>query len=460
MRTNFVAALVCLGFMACPAGPSTGTGGGAGGGGAAAGGGGGGAAQLELVDVTADVTADTTWTKDKVYVLKQLTYVAEGATLTIAPGTTIAGDSASALIVSRGGRLVADGTRAEPIVFTSSLPVGQRGSPQGDWGGLVFLGRATINTMGGENNAEGLADEARNKYGGSDDAYDCGTLRYVRVEFAGRPLTANNELNGITFNGCGSATTVDFVQVHRGVDDGIELFGGTMNLKHVVITGSDDDGLDWDKGWRGKAQFLVAAQIPGRGNHGIEADNDASNADSLPRSAPTLFNVTLVGRNPDTAASEGPSRGVILRAGTAGQLFNVLVMNFTDKGFLVDGAPSKNQWTAGALSVANSLFFQNPASGVANYVSSPRPDGGVTDNGFDEPQELAAPSLENRFDVDPKLAAATSVTAPSWKPLADSPALLGGATPPADGFFDATATFVGAIGADDWTQGWTAYPEN
>lgn len=452
MRLNVAVVVSCL-LLACPVTPAPdgGTGGGTGGGG-------GGGGMTEVVNVTADITANTTWTKNNLYVLKQLTYVA--ATLTIEPGTVIAGDSASALIISRDGKLIASGTASEPIVFTSSLPVGQRGSPQGDWGGLVFLGRAVINTMGGENNAEGLADEPRNKYGGTDDAYDCGTLKYVRVEFAGRPLSANNELNGITLNACGSATTVDFVQVHRGVDDGVELFGGTVNLKHLVVTGSDDDGLDWDKGWRGKGQFIITAQIPGRGNHGIEADNDASNADLMPRSAPTLYNVTLVGRNPDTAASEGPSRGLILRAGTAGKLFNVLVMNFTDKGLLVDGNPSKAQWTSGALAVSNSVFFQNPALGVSDYVSALRADGGVTDNMFNEPTELAAPSLNNRFDLDPKLAAATSVAAPSFKPLSDSPVLMGGATAPADGFFDGTANFVGAVGTVDWTVGWTAFPEN
>ncbi len=450
---------MCLVLTACPVatGPDAGAGGGTGGGA-----GGGGGAQMTVVDVTADITADTTWTKHNLYVLKQLTYVT-GATLTIEPGTTIAGDSASAIIVSRGAKLVAAGTATEPIVFTSSLPVGQRGGPQGDWGGVVFLGRASINTLGGENNAEGLPDDPKNKYGGGatpDDAYDCGTLQYVRVEFAGRPLSANNELNGITLNACGSATTIDYVQVHRGVDDGIELFGGTVNLKHLVITGSDDDGLDWDKGWRGKAQFVITAQIPGRGNHGIEADNDATNPELTPRSAPTLYNVTLVGRNPDTAASEGPSRGMILRAGTAGKLFNVIVTNFTDKGLIIDGNPSKAQWAAGTLAVSHSVFFQNPSMGVTDYLAPPRADGGITDNGFNEPIELSAPSLNNRFDLDPRLAAATSLTAPSFKPLADSPALLGGATPPADGFFDPAATFVGAIGATDWTAGWTAYPEN
>ncbi|MFT3712724.1 MAG: hypothetical protein QM817_34165 [Archangium sp.] len=453
MKTLYSMCVIALSLslMACPATPAAdgGTGGGTGGGGGS----------TTTQDVTADITTNTTWTKDKVYVLKQLTYVT-GATLTIEAGTTIAGDAASALIISRDAKLVAAGTAAAPIVFTSSLPAGQRGSVQGDWGGIVFLGRATINTMGGENNAEGLVDDPKNKYGGTDDAYDCGTLKYVRVEFAGRPLSANNELNGITLNACGSATTIDFVQVHRGVDDGIEIFGGKVNLKHVVITGSDDDGLDWDKGWTGKAQFVIAAQIPGRGNNGIEADNDATNPDLTPRSAPTLYNVTLVGRNPDTAASEGPSRGMILRAGTAGHLFNVVVTNFTDKGAIIDGNPSKTQWTMGNLSVKNSIFFQNPM-GLVDYHPAALADGGTSnDNLFDEPTELAAPSLNNRFDIDPKLASATSVTAPIFKPLSDSPALMGGAVPPGDGFFDATATFVGAVGTDDWTAGWTAFPEN
>jgi hypothetical protein len=453
MNVRSAVLTMCLVLTACPAVQSGVDAGPTGGGG------GGGGAALTIVDVTADITADTTWSKKNVYVLKQLTYVASG-TLTIEAGTTVLGDSASALIVSRGAKLVAAGTATEPIVFTSSLPVGQRGGPQGDWGGLVFLGRAVINTMGGENNAEGLVDDAKNKYGGTDDAYDCGTLKYVRVEFAGRPLSANNELNGITLNACGSATTIDYVQVHRGVDDGIELFGGTVNMKHLVITGSDDDGLDWDKGWTGKAQFVVTAQIPGRGNHGIEADNDATNPALTPRSAPTLFNVTLVGRNPDTAASEGPSRGLILRAGTAGKLSNMVVMNFTDKGFIVDGNPSKEQWTLGALAVSHSLFFQNPTMGVLDYMAPLKADGGVADNGFNEPTELAAPSLNNRFDIDPKLAAPTSVSAPSFKPLADSSVLMGGATPPNDGFFDSSATFIGAVGTTDWTAGWTAYPEN
>jgi hypothetical protein len=433
---------------ACGGGGGTGTGGGAGG---------GGGANVNPGDVTADITVDTTWKKDTVYTLKTLVYVTNGATLTIEPGTVIQGDRTSALVVARDGRLMAVGTATEPIVFTSSLPAGQRGGPQGDWGGLVLNGRASINVTGGENNSEGLADDPRNKYGGGaspDDTHDCGTLKYVRVEFAGRPLTADNELNGITLNACGSKTVVDFVQVHRGVDDGIEVFGGTVNLKHVVITGSDDDGLDWDQGWTGKAQFVVVQQINGRGNHGIEADSNRTNNDLLPRSAPTLYNVTLIGRNPDTTPSEGPSRGLMLRQGTAGILANFIVTNFTSNALTVDQDSTATQWSMGALRISNSIFFNNPNVG---WQAAP---GSMPDNLFDEGAALSNVSLANR-DIDPQLKDAMNEAAPNFAPLMDSPALKGeAATPPNDGFFDSSATFIGAVGTTDWTQGWTAYPEN
>lgn len=447
---------MCL-VLTAACGSMSGSDAGTGGGGGATGGGGGGA-QKEVVNVSADITADTTWTSDKVYVLKQLIYVTSG-TLTVEAGTEVQGDQSSALIVSRGAKLVAEGTKSAPIVFTSSLAVGSRGTPQGDWGGLVFLGRAHINDTGGEGNAEGLADDPKNKYGGGatpDDTYDCGTLKYVRVEFAGRALMQDNELNGITFNACGSGTTVDYVQVHRGIDDGIEVFGGTVSLKHVVLTHNDDDGLDWDKGWNGNAQFVIVQQAAGYGNHGFEASNNSANGDAMPRAKPTIWNATLVGRNPDTVATEGKSRGIIFKEGTGALVSNIVVTNFTDKGLLVDGAATAAVWGTD-LKLQNSLFFENPGS-LTNYVI-PSTDGGVDLDVLDEPTALAVPALANRFDLDPKLTDAKNTTAPNFKPLSDSPLLSGGAAP-AGAFFDTSATFVGAIGTDDWTEGWTAYPAN
>lgn len=409
-------------------------------------------------DVTGDVTLDAT----KQYTMTNLVYVKDG-TLTIPAGTTIKGEQPSALVVTTTGKLVAQGTAAQPIVFTSALPSGQRGTPTGDWGGIVLNGTATINDLGGVNNAEGLADEPRNKYGkvagATNDAHDCGTLKYVRIEFAGRPLSANNELNGLTLNACGSGTTVDFVQVHRGVDDGVEIFGGSVNVKHLVITGSDDDGLDWDKGWTGKGQFLVIQQTGDRGNHGIEADNNRDNRDALPRSNPTLSNLTIIGRKPSTAPSEGPSVGMILREGTAGTLMNVVVMNHTVDALRIDHSNTVTQWNMGALTVKNSLFFENPTLGAGNWVKS-LGDGGVEDR-IDEGAVLAEAVRGNRLGMNPGLMAPMSEMQPNFMPTGGSaPAMSGAAMPPSDGFFDTSATFVGAVGATDWTAGWTAYPQN
>jgi hypothetical protein len=451
MRNTVLAALAGLALTACPAPtkpPPGNTG--------------GGTAMATLVDVTEPITAATTWTKDKNYVLKNIVYV-DGAVLTIQPGTKILGERGSALVVTRSGQLLAEGTATEPIVFTANYPEGMRGVGNNNWGGVLLNGKAAINVTGGDNKAEGLADEPRNRYGGGmtpDNAHSCGKLRYVRIEFAGQPLSANDELNGLTLNACGTGTVVDYVQVHRGIDDGVELFGGSVDLKHLVITGSDDDGLDWDQGWTGRAQFIAVQQLPGRGNHGIEADSNRASQDATPRSSPKLYNVTLVGRAPDSSdPGEGRSRGMALRVGTAGLLNNVIVTNFNDWAMFVDGSNSQARWTDGSLGVKNSIFFKNPMAAWQNVRPSNLADGGVVADNFDEEMALSAPSLNNR-QVDPLLPSATNVTAPVFKPLTDSPALMGGATPPGDGFFDVTATFVGAVGAADWTAGWTAFPEN
>ena len=452
MRNLVLAALAGLALTACPAptmNPPGSTGGGT-------------AMMATRVDVTEAITTATTWTKDKNYVLKNIIYV-DGAVLTVEPGTKVLGERGSALVVTRTGQLIAEGTATEPIVFTANYPEGMRGVGNNNWGGLLLNGKAAINVTGGDNKAEGLADEPRNRYGGGmtpDNAHSCGKLRYVRVEFAGQPLSANDELNGLTLNACGTGTVVDYVQVHRGIDDGVELFGGSVDLKHVVITGSDDDGLDWDQGWTGRAQFLVVQQLPGRGNHGIEADNNRASQDAMPRSNPTLFNVTLVGRAPDSSdPGEGRSRGMSFRVGSAGSLNNVVVTNFNDWAMFVDGSNSQARWTDGSLGVKNSIFFKNPMAAWQNVRPSNLADGGVPADNFDEEMALLAPSLNNR-QVDPLLSSASVVTAPVFKPLTDSPALTGGATPPDDGFFDVTATFVGAVGSTDWTAGWTAFPEN
>src|SRR5687767_10539412 len=274
-----------------------------------------------VVVVTGEVTGTENWTSNFYYVLRGAVFVSEGATLNIQAGTRVIGESGSVgtLIVLRGGRLNAIGTRDAPIVFTSDQPIGSR--DRGDWGGLIINGFAPVNIEGGE--GQGEADTG--VYGGTDPNDDSGTLRYVRVEFAGVEFSPDNELNGIAFQGVGRRTTVDFVQVHMNRDDALEWFGGTADIKHAVASNAADDSFDWTFGWSGRAQFIAIHQRGDDADNAIEADNNEFNNNLTPRSNPQIYNITICG-DPGGLASE-VQRGSNLRRGTA----------FTIRNFLMTG---------------------------------------------------------------------------------------------------------------------------
>ncbi len=237
----------------------------------------------DLCTVTGPILSDVTFTKDKQWVLQGGVFVGDDSdpaaaptTLTIEPGTTIFGDTAtlSFLLITRGSKIVADGTREEPIVFTSAADVGSRA--RGQWGGLVVNGQAPVNGCAGDPCT--LSGEAgTGTYGGARDDDDSGVLRFVRIEFPGKLIDAENELNGIALQGVGRGTVIDSIQVHMGADDCIEFFGGTAEAKHIVCSGVADDNLDWTFGWTGKVQFLVAQQHDDAGERGVEADNNEDN---------------------------------------------------------------------------------------------------------------------------------------------------------------------------------------
>ncbi|MCB0421084.1 MAG: hypothetical protein KDD61_08810 [Bdellovibrionales bacterium] len=254
------------------------------------------------------------------------------STLTIEPGTQIAGSSgADFLVVTRGSRILAEGTESQPIVFTTQAEQPKRGS----WGGLVINGNAPINckkAAGGYCEAEG--EGSTGLYGGTDAKDSSGVLKYVRVEWAGYEITPENELNGIAFQGVGNGTIVDYIQVHMNADDGVEFFGGTVNVKHVLLTGNKDDSLDWTSGWQGKAQYVMIKQAADEGNYGIEADNLSSPMNAEPRSNPMIANATLIGS--ETAKKGGA--GVLLRRGTGVKLYNSVITGFKQGGIDVDDA--------------------------------------------------------------------------------------------------------------------------
>ncbi|MCX6181172.1 MAG: hypothetical protein NT150_04510, partial [Bacteroidetes bacterium] len=202
--------------------------------------------------VKTSITTNTTWTANKTYILSGQIYVKNGATLTIQPGTVIRGNKASTgagLFICQGSKINAKGTAANPIVFTSNQAAGSRA--QGDWGGLILLGRASNNQPNGIANIEGLAPTPETQYGGGltpDDTDNSGTLSYVRVEWGGYVYQQDKEINGITFGSVGNGTTVDHIQVSYSNDDAFEWFGGTVNCKHLVSYRNLDDDFDTDFG--------------------------------------------------------------------------------------------------------------------------------------------------------------------------------------------------------------------
>src|SRR5688500_17905603 len=225
----------------------------------------------QTTEVTQDITANVTWTKNNTYLLKGFIHVANGATLTIEAGTKVMGDFntlGSSLFILRGARIQAIGTAAEPIVFTSSQPVGQR--KPGDWGGLIIIGNATLSRTGVDIQVEGTGTDntqppsGKNytvRYdGGTSDADNSGELRYVRVEFAGYAPSLNNELNSFTFAALGSGTRLSYLQTLAGLDDSFEWFGGTVSADHLVSYDAGDDHFDMSEGFRGRVQYVVGLQ--------------------------------------------------------------------------------------------------------------------------------------------------------------------------------------------------------
>ncbi len=320
-----------------------------------------------------------TWVKDSVYLLSGPVYLDSLCTLVIQPGTIIKGNSAvviSSLIIQRGATLIANGTPCEPIVFTSDKAAGQRVA--GDWGGITLLGRARTN-QGTNVNIEGIGvTEPRARYGGLIDTDNSGSLKYVRIEYAGYPLTPGNELNSLTMGGVGSGTTIDFVQVSFGNDDSYEWFGGTVNCKHLIAYRGLDDDFDTDFGYSGLVQFGLAIKDPAISDdpnatppstsEGWESDNNNFNSPNFtgtPQTSARFYNITQIGAyrcgtnaggitNP-TAPNNGHRRGARIRRNSAISIFNSILMN-NFNGLFIENAPTQANYTAGTLQFKNNII--------------------------------------------------------------------------------------------------------
>jgi hypothetical protein len=394
-----------------------------------------------------DITADTTWSSGNAYRITGSVFVMAPATLTIEPGTFILGQGQTAfLAITQGAKINACGTRARPIVFSSTLPVGQRSA--GDWGGLVINGRATINQPGGTALSEGIDDPVRGTFGGTDDNDNSGALCYVRVEFGGVQFTTENELNGIAFQGVGRGTTVHHIQTHYGSDDGVEFFGGTVDAKYVISSSMNDDLIDWTWGWRGRVQFAIGRQNAQVGaDNGFEADNNSNNHDLLPRSRPVFYNVTMVGD--PVNSSLGSDDGVEARVGTGADINNLIVLGFGENGVDLTDDSTFTQGTNGNFRMRSTILWDNAA-------------GNQTFDGQFASDTLAFGQAQTNLRVvDPKLRKPFDLNDPDYRPADGSATGTVGQvqTPPDDGFFDTSVGFIGAMGDEDWTEEWTNFLE-
>ncbi len=336
------------------------------------------------VNVSGVITANTTWTSNNVYLLIGQVYVDSLVTLTIEPGTVIRGDATfiiSSLIIERGATIIANGTPCKPIVFTSSRAAGSR--VRGDWGGLTILGRGLTN-QGTEVPIEGIgASEPRARFGGTNNADNSGSLKYIRIEYAGFAISPGVELNSLTFGGVGSGTTVDYVQTSFGNDDAFEWFGGAVNCKHLVAYRTLDDDFDTDFGFSGTIQFGIGIKDPTVADdpaistsEGFESDNNATAPFTpTPKTSASFYNITQIGafRCGSNAggitqpSANGFRRGVRLRRNTELKIFNSIFMN-NWRGLIMDADVIANSATGGAAFKNNIIAMDFTTAWVAPYA--------------------------------------------------------------------------------------------
>jgi hypothetical protein len=427
-----------------------------------------------VVELTGDISSDQTLTSDKKYLIKGFVYVTNGAKLTIDAGTVIMGDKATkgTLVVSRGAMIDAQGTSTNPIVFTSSIAAGAR--REGDWGGIILLGKAPINPTGGEAKIEGGLvptaggdEHAYIWYGGSDANDNSGILKYVRIEFAGIAYSPDNEINGLTMGGVGSGTTISYVQVYRSGDDSYEWFGGTVNCDHLVATYTWDDDFDTDFGFSGKIQFGVAQRYKTiadqSGSNGFESDNDANGSNNTPQTRSIFSNMTIIGpitsANPSSSPLSGINanyqHGAQIRRNSSQTIINSVLIGFPIGLYIDDskGTATSNNATAGTLIFRNNIIAgcATPFKSASTWVDAAAWFTATGTTVLDSAQFVKM--------VDPnKYSAAVSASAgrPNYLLQSTAAAISGASFSGVDGFDN--VSYRGAFdGSNDWTQGWTNF---
>lgn len=440
---------------------------------------------VQAATITGNIAANRTLYKDTVYTLSGYVKVQPGATLTVQAGTKIVGDTTvlgSSLWILRGAKIDAQGTAAEPIVFTSARSPGNRAP--GDWGGLIIIGNGVINRTGATILTEGPAAVSENYAGGNDNNDNSGTLRYVRIEFAGYDVSggAGQELNALSSYAVGRGTTYEYIQTMAGLDDSFEFWGGAVDGRYLISYESGDDHFDWTEGYQGRNQFLIALQTqrlvprPGAGvfssdPRGFEGDGCdpavsgctvTATGTSTPFSNPVFANFTLIGPG-QLAGIPADGNGGVWRRGTGGWFVNGILARW--KGIAIN---IRDAWTDTLFVQRDSLHLSNLilAQNGFNYDTAGAGFGQTTN--FPAGQLSTHQAFAANVAVDTLLGLNLNPAGLNWKPKAGSPATTGAGTVTAGkvaGYFGGTWTNTTYIGAADpagtaWWQGWTAYNIN
>jgi hypothetical protein len=438
----------------------------------------------KTVTLTGRITRDTVLRKADVNILRGRVYITNGVTLTVERGATVRGEftgnDVATMIVARGGKIVADGSASEPIVFTSNSP-----SPRsGDWAGIVICGKARVNTStsfpapiggpgtfeveGGVNNAEGDGVA-----GGTDDTDSSGVLRYVRIEYAGYAFQPDREVNSLTMAAVGNKTVIQYVQVTYAKDDAFEWFGGTVNCSYLIAYKTQDDDFDSDNGFRGKVQFGLIVRDSSVADisqsNGFESDNDANGTTNAPQTGAVFSNITVIGPRA-TANNFGSTlynAGAHIRRNSAISIYNTVFMGWPT-GILIDASRGR----ATDLNIADSsIRIRNCViAGYTNdsirYVASSTPTGMTSQSLADWYKD---PFFGNRFiknSFDVRYTRPFDYLNPDYVPFGNSPLVnqsnvlsrfstdpkLSGLRP---------VNFIGGIDAAgdlaNWFKGWTVF---
>ena len=400
--------------------------------------------EVEIITVTG-ATGTTTWTKDNIYVLDGLVFVEEGTVLTIEAGTIIkgndgAGTESSALVVAMGGKIMANGTASEPIIFTSIADnitkengVTVEGNVltadnNGLWGGVIVLGKAPI-TNNVTRSIEGIdTKETRAQYGGNDVNDNSGVLSYISIRHGGTDIGEGNEINGLTLGGVGAGTTIQYVEVYANADDGIEFFGGTAQVKYAVVTNCGDESFDYDEGWSGKGQFWFTSLVDNSDRAGEHDGGFKGAFTALPESKPEMRNVTYVGHN------KSGKQAIVFKEYAGGTYKNMIITDFEKGVQIEDLAEGEGDDCRVQLEEGDMMFDNVSFQGVSG------------DKFFYSTGDVATHSnIKNVTESEN-----AGITAANPVPASQ----VAGGTFAADDFFQ-VAAYRGAFDGSNWAQGWT-----